>query len=231
MVDLQRFINKVTCGDCLELMKSIPDKSIDLVLTDPPYGVLKKHQEWDNIQVDKFTNRWWQLLKNKLKEDSSAYIFWSQKYIPLGFSIFKPKRMLIWHHANLAKPTKRMFLWTYDPIFYVKFGNPVFQPSFVAKQNVDVFTYPKPQSNWKGDNHRFHPASKPLRLIKNFITISSKENDIVFDPFAGCGTTGVAAISLGRRFIGMEISSEYTKRANTRIAREMQQMKLELKGL
>lgn len=107
MVDLSHFLKKPVCGDSLELLPKLPDRSVHLVVTDPPYGVLGRTQEWDKIQVDEFANQWWESLKCKLKENSSAYIFWSQKYVALGFKIFKPARMLIWHHPNLAKPTKK----------------------------------------------------------------------------------------------------------------------------
>jgi len=194
---MKKFLNKVTHGDCFNIIPKIPNKSIDLLLTDPPYGVLKSTQKWDDVDIDSFTKKWWKMLKPKMKENSSAYIFFGQKYIPLGFKIFKPHRMLIWHHPNLAKPTKKMFLWTYDPIFYIKFGKPTFQPSFVGSENVDVFRYSKPQSNWK-NNMRFHPTSKPLELCKIFVKISSNENDIVCDPFLGSGTTAVASQELKR---------------------------------
>jgi len=113
-----------------------------------------------------------------------------------------------------------MFLWTYDPVFYIKFGKPTFQPSFVGSENVDVFKYPKPQSNW-GNNQRWHPTSKPLELIKTFIKISSKENDIILDPFLGGGTTAIAAQHLNRRFIGIEKETKYYKISNQRLAQKI----------
>jgi len=214
------FVNKIICADCLEFMKDIPDKSVDLVITDPPYGVLE-YQDWDKIELKSFTKCWWSEIKRIVKKDSSIYIFWSQKFISLGFRIFKPNRMLIWHHPNLAKPTKKMFLWTYDPIFYIKQGKPVFQPSFAGSENVDVFKFPKPQNNWIGDNAKYHPTSKPVNLIKNFIKISSNPNDIILDPFLGSGTTAVAAKQLGRNFIGIEISPKYCEIARERLRQEI----------
>lgn len=217
---MNRFINKVTNADCFNILPQIPNKSIDLLLTDPPYGVIGKTQKWDDVEIESFTKKWWKMLKPKMKENSSAYIFFGQKYIPLGFKIFKPHRMLIWHHPNLAKPTKKMFLWTYDPIFYIKFGKPTFQPSFVGSENVDVFKYSKPQSNWPS-NMRFHPTSKPLELIKILVKISSKENDIVIDPFLGGGTTAVASQHLNRRFIGIEKELKYCAISKQRLAQKI----------
>ncbi len=94
---MRKYINKVTNANCFDIIPKIPDKSIDLLLTDPPYGVLKT-QKWDNVKIDTFTKEWWEMIKPKMKENSSAYIFFGQKYIPLGFKIFEPDRMLIWHH-------------------------------------------------------------------------------------------------------------------------------------
>ena len=221
MKTIEELKNTIICGDCLEVMKNIPDKSVDLILTDPPYGVLGKTQKWDDIDIKNFTKQWWDLIKLKLKLDSSVYVFWSQKYLLEGLQIFQPNRVLIWHHPNLAKLTKKMFLWTYDPILYIKFGKPTFQPSFVRSENVDVFKFAKPQSNWKGENKRFHPASKPIKLIMNFVKISSNKNDLILDPFLGSGTTAVACKQLKRNFIGIEISPEYCKIANERLRQEI----------
>ena len=167
------------------------------------------------------TKKWWDLVKNKLKLNSSTYVFWSQTYLLEGLQIFQPNRVLIWHHPNLATPTNKMFLWTYDPILYIKFGKPIFQPSFAEKENVDVFKFAKPQSNWKGENKGLHPASKPIKLIMNFVKISSNENDLVLDPFLGAGTTAIACKKLGRHFIGIELNPEYVEMANRRLNFEM----------
>jgi len=203
--------------DCLEGMKRLPNESIDLVCTDPPYGVLGERQKWDNVDIWEFTNEWWSLVKKKLKENSAVYCFWSQKYLLEGLQIFKPDRVLIWHHPNLAKTTDKTFLWTYDPVFYIKFGRPVFHANFAKKQNVDVFKYPKPQSNWKEVKFWFHPTCKPLELVKRFIAISSDVGDIVLDPFIGSGTTAVACKQLRRHYIGFEINPEYCEIARKRI--------------
>jgi len=81
-------------------MRRIPDKSIDLVITDPPYGVLPNGKgndkfTWDNIKLEKFTQEWFSILKIKIKLDTFIYIFWSQKHLNLGFKILNPHRLLI----------------------------------------------------------------------------------------------------------------------------------------
>jgi len=194
------------CGDCNDILPHMPGKSSDLIITDPPYGVLDI--EWDKVSLIPFTKRWWYNLQRIKKENSSFYIFWSQKYLKEGLEIFNPDRVLIWHHPNLAIPTNKMFLWTYDPVFYITYGKPVFNAVFTNGENTDVLRFAKPQSNYKGDK-RLHPTQKPLELIKLFIKLSSNEDSIIIDPFAGSGTTLVVSELLKRRWIGMEINEEY----------------------
>lgn len=90
----------------------------------------------------------------------------------------------------------------------------------MGSENVDVFRYPKPQSNWN-KNMRWHPTSKPLELIKIFVKISSKENDIVLDPFLGGGTTAVASQHLNRKFIGIEKELKYCEITNKRLSQKI----------
>ena len=97
-IQLNNLMDRVIQKDCFKIIPKIPDKSIDLLLTDPPYGVLGEKLKWDDVDIESFTKKWWKMLKPKMKENSSAYIFFGQKYIPLGFKIFEPNRMLIWHH-------------------------------------------------------------------------------------------------------------------------------------
>lgn len=206
--------NSIIQGDCLEIMKDIPDKSVDLVLTDPPYGVLKK-VEWDNIKLEEFTTKWWKLCQTKLKENNSVYIFWSQKYLKLGLEIFNPKRVLIWWHSNLLKPTSNMFNYSYDPIFYIN-NSGIFNGKFCNSDTVDVLKFAIPQSNFI--DKKKHPCQKPIALIQKLITISSNPNDLILDPFLGSGTTAVACAQLKRRYIGIEINEEYCKIARGRVA-------------
>jgi len=210
-------------GDCLKVMRKIPDNSIDLVLTDPPYNVIGKTQKWDDKgQVDKFmcfTKDWLNECYRILKENTACYVFFGQKYIKEFYKLktkFDIKRMLIWHHPNLAKPTRSVYLWTYDPIFYLVKGTPKFDANFSQQENVDVFRYPKPQSNFNKER-RYHPTSKPLNLIKKLISPTTNEKDMVLDPFLGSGTTMKACLELNRNCIGVEIEPKYIQIAKKRL--------------
>lgn len=209
------WIDKIIIGDCMFLAEKLPDLCIDMVITDPPYGIISDRCSWDPKNIEEFTKKWWEIIKTKAH---GFYVFWSQKYIPLGYEIFNPDRMLIWHHPNLAKTTNRMYLWTYDPIFFIK--GKKFNGNFSRSLNTDVKTYAIPQSNFKKDR-KFHETQKPLQLIKDLIEVSTDLGDTILDPFVGSGTTAVAAQQLKRRFIGFDISPKNVYISNQRLVQEM----------
>jgi len=104
-------------GDALNILKKLPDNSIDVIVTDPPYGVLGKTQKWDKFESNSdftdFTQKWMELCYDKAKPDASLYTFYGQKFMKEMFNMqtrWQLKRMLIWWHPNLAKPTRKMYL-------------------------------------------------------------------------------------------------------------------------
>ncbi|MEM3264783.1 MAG: site-specific DNA-methyltransferase [Thermoplasmata archaeon] len=217
-------------GDCLKLMKELPNESIDAVITDPPYFVLSD-QEWDMqwSSLDEYLawfDKVFAEMMRVLKKGGQLYVFFAQKYMSEYMQRYAPKRMLIWWHKNLSQPTNDMWLYQYDPIFYhIKGEKPnTFNGSFSLGYNSDVFLYPKPQT-WEG-KPRFHPAEKNLKSMIRIITVSTNVEDTVLDPFMGSGTTGVACVQLGRSFIGYEINPEYFKIADKRINEAKNQLKL-----
>ena len=217
MKTIREFKNKIICGDCLKIMKEIPDNSIDLIVTDPPYGILPKGKnrdkfEWDNINLEQFTKKWFKELYKKGKENSFLYIFWSQKYLKLGFEIFNPDRLIFWRYNNLINGGNGDFAYDYESIFVIKKGNPKL---IKGKHSCDL-EYTKPQSNFRNDK-LLHPTQKSLQLIKHLIKISSNENDTVLDPFMGSGTTCVAAKKLKRNYIGIEIDKKYYRMTEDRL--------------
>lgn len=206
-------VNSVFHMDAFEGMRQTTLKP-SLVVTDPPYGVLPGGKRssycddrftWDNHEdLEFFTRSWFELTYAMLEENSFFYIFWSQKFIKLGFDIFKPSRVLIWHYKNLVNGGGGIFAYDYEPIFVVKKG----QPKLVPGKHSCILEYTKPQSNFKRDK-LLHPTQKPLELIKHLISISPGQ--LVFDPFMGSGTTAVAAKLLGRSYFGFESHKIYHK--------------------
>jgi len=214
---------QVIIGDALEVMKQMEASSVDLIVVDPPYNVLEGF-DLDNVRWDvfstladyvKFTEAWIQECFRVLKPGRQMYVFWSQKYLPLFFKLRNPftlKKILVWHRPNLVRKfTSRTWVYTYDFIFYLSKGEhvKVFNASFLKRENVDVIQCALPQSNFKGLDRRVHPTQKPVELIKLFIKISSNPGEVVMDPFAGSGTTGVAARLMNRRFILIEKDSKW----------------------
>ena len=174
-------------GDALEVLPTIKENTIDLVITDPPYFVL--NEKWDKFkdirEYTKFTLDWLSEVYRVLKEGGQVYVFWSQKFLFEFYKIleqtkFTFKRLLIWYHPNLSVPTSKMYLWTYDPIFYLVKGDKAkcFHSSFIRKHNRDVFIIPKPQT-W-GNKKRLHIAQKPLKLAEIFILNSSDPDESNF---------------------------------------------------
>jgi len=210
------FINKVTCGDCLEIMKQIPDHSIDLILTDPPYGL-------DIVGNDKtlggdgackpsnFGRCEWDVQK-PTKETFKEMFRFSKNQIIFGanhFSNYLPPKTgwVVWDKRKQSKMSND---FSDGELIWTSFDRP-----------LRIFRYlwsGMLQENMKHKEKRYHPTQKPLRLMEYLIENFSKEGDLVFDPFLGSGTTAVACKVLGRNFIGIEINSDYCKIAEKRLA-------------
>jgi len=191
-------------GDTLKVLPKIPDESVDLVITDPPYNVT--NFEWDRVEdFRQFTKLWFDQCLRIAKNDSFILIFWSEKLLKLGFEIFNPNRLLIWHHPNLTlSGLNGEFVYDVDYILVVKKG----KPKIKKGKHSTIFSYPKPQSNFKKDK-AYHPAQKPLELLKKLIYLTTNENSFVLDPFLGSGTTMKACLELKRNCIGIEINKNY----------------------
>jgi len=194
--------NKVYCGDCLEVMKGIPDKSVDLILTDLPYGLNKKiHDGGTWAKQEKFDTC--------LEWDFRI----SEEYIREMLRV--SKNQIIWGGNYYTLPISRGWLVWEKPYFPTMSDVELGWTSF--DMNSRIFKVNRSQDfscNSKG--FKEHPTQKPLSLMKWCLRFS-KENDIILDPFLGSGTTAVACIETGRRFIGIEISPEYCAIAQKRI--------------
>ena len=219
--------NWIQCGDCLELLKKIPDKSIDLVVTDPPYlvetsgaGLYKQAdkqyvKELNSIK-DGFAPEILDELCRVMKK-INIYIWCSQKQIILLLDYFVKKKkcnwnLLCWHKTNPIPACGNKYLTdTEYCLFFREKGVKVYG-EFKTK-----FTYYITPLNVKDKKLYNHPTIKPLDIIQNLIINSSQENDIVLDPFLGSGTTAVASVNTNRQFIGFELDKVYFKTAYDRI--------------
>ena len=195
-------------GDCLELMKNIPDGSVDLVLTDPPYG--KK--------ADKGTNGFGYAKNRRYgggwdSKRPSKKVFNEMLRIGKNVIIFGGN-----YFADILPPSNHWIFWD-------KKGDIAFQNPF-ADGELIYTTFKKPikrivfkQQGFITDSNdkRYHPTQKPSELVEMLIKEYSKEGDTILDCFMGSGTTGIACVNTGRRFIGIEKEQKYFEIAKQRI--------------
>lgn len=231
--------NQITCEDNLNYLRNLPDNSVDLVVTDPPYNVSqgqnitikgrtirKDFGKWDyNFSPEPVLKE----LKRVLKPNGQIYIFCGTNQIPQYMSILKDKwffrNLLIWHKTNPApRISKTNFVFSTEYIIYGinEKGMPSKSTFNFTKQNEmhNVFTTPSLQGKerLKSGRKALHPTQKPLSILKKLITTSSKEGDVVLDVFMGVGSTAVAALETNRKFLGCDVDPKYVKHANRRIA-------------
>ena len=209
----------IECGDCLELMKEIPDNSVDLVVTDPPYmiettgaGIYKQADKQYVKELNGIKDGFSETILDELcriMKKINIYIFCSQKQIiPLLDYFVKSKKcnwnLLSWHKTNPVPACGNKYLTDTEFIlFFREKGVPVYG-EFKTK-----FTYYVTPLNVKDKKEFGHPTIKPLEILQNLIVNSSKEGDIVLDPFLGSGSTCVAAVNTNRHYIGFELDEKY----------------------
>lgn len=187
-------------GDCLELIRDIPDNSIDMLLTDPPYSVMEDY-EWDKKDSD-FYHQWLAVLKPKLKDKHSGFIFFDSRRIVEFESIlrnyFPILNRIIWIRKNMSmgRIIKNAFISSYEVIFY--FGSRELDlPKDWGAERFDSCEFAVPQSNFT--DKKLHPTQKPINLILQLAKVGSHPGDIVLDCFAGSGVVGRACQIIGNR--------------------------------
>lgn len=216
-INHSKFKKQVIQGDCLVELKKIPDKSIDMIYVDPPYNVGKdKWDIFDPVDFLHFTESWIKECLRVLKDKSHFFIhFPSQKSAWLEDLIMTNNGMLpvsriIWSYRNLVKgrDAKTHFLSTYQPILHYNLGNKELNfGTDWSDDRFDVWNIASPQSNF--EEGKYHITQKPLELMERLVKFGSFEGEVVLDPMAGSGTTGVAALKNNRDFILIEKETDY----------------------
>lgn len=222
------------CADSYEFIKTIPDKSVDLVVTDPPYDFMSKHYT-DNYAkagaVGKLGRSYHGELQNNniirgidteiiLKElcrvlkKINIYIWCNKDQIRQYLDFFKDYNMdlLTWHKQNPIPTCSNKYLSDTEYLLYFRETGVKIYGTYETKRKYYIT-----QTNKEDKELYNHPTIKPLNIIENLILNSSREEDLVFDPFMGSGTTGVACKLHNRNFIGCEINPEYFKICEERI--------------
>lgn len=198
-------------GDCLDLMRQLSDKSVDLIVTDPPYG--KK--------ADKGTNGFGSSKNRRYRGG------WDTKIPPKEVfdEMFRVAKNLVIFGGNyFCHQLPPSNCW----IFWDKKGDIAFQNPF-ADGELIYTTFKKPvkkvvfrQQGFITDSkdERYHPTQKPSELVQKPIEMFSEEGDTILDPFIGSGTTAIAAIRSGRHFIGFELDPDFCQVAEKRVEHE-----------
>jgi site-specific DNA-methyltransferase (adenine-specific) len=204
MLYIKDITNTIIQGDCLEVMKQMPDNCVDLVLTDPPYG-----QVWGNLheitsgRTDKLKKhfdeaREWDIKPSKQCFDEIARI---------------GKQSIIWGYNNFTSilgDSNDLIVWDKDIT-----GNKFFLRFEIAWCSFNTSGILRAKK-FK-DEPKIHPTQKPVELFSQLLGKYTKERDVIFDPFIGSGTTAVACERMGRNYIGVEISEEYCLKARKRV--------------
>jgi len=213
---------KLYQGDCLEVMKEMPDESVDMVLTDPPYGM--DYQSNRRTATDKFrkieqdSGLDWiggfsRELYRLMKPNTAGYVFCSWHKVDVFKQAlernFKIKNLLVWVKNNHGSgDLKGAYAPKHEFVFFFHKGRSLLRDG----RRPDILEYSKVSGG-----KMVHPTEKPVDMLERMVRDSSDSSDVVFDPFMGSGTTGVAAKNLNRDFIGIELDEEYFKIAQERV--------------
>ncbi|HWQ41759.1 MAG TPA: site-specific DNA-methyltransferase, partial [Desulfosporosinus sp.] len=225
----------IILGNAFEEVKHIRDESIDLILTDPPYN-LGQHStgnikmswrkdfnndiaKWDATDFNPLD--WLEEFKRILKPKGNIFAFTSYNLLGKWHEVFDPEfdtfQFVVWHKTNPPpKIFKSSFLNSCELIICC--WNKGHTWNF-SKQNEmhNFLESPICMGRERLKGEYLHPTQKPIRVLSHIIKIASNKGDTILDPFMGVGSTGVAALELGRKFFGFEIDPKYYNGATKRL--------------
>lgn len=223
-------LNDIYNEDSYEAIKKIPNKSVDLVIIDPPYqftgggkmtGIFKDRGKryFDAIEGKGLDNNYDLSILDELvriMKQINIYIWCNKEQLHQYFNYFEDKNCLfeviIWNKTNPIPLINNQFLTDKEYCLYYRQRGYRIEGSYETKKTV----YRQP-ANVEDKKLYSHPTIKPINIIKNLIINSSRENDIVADFFLGSGTTCVASKELNRQYIGFEIDKKYYEIAKNRL--------------
>ena len=223
---------RLILGDCLEVMKTLPDNSVDAVITDPPYFAPASHYQsricwgrcWGDMSLlGQVFYDWCSEWRRVLKKDGHLFVFCNDESYPVFYPVvygwWNTIAALIWDKTRVGlgrifRHQYELILWAHDPeAIMVNDG----------RLHSDILRYPAAMSR-----DREHPIEKPPALMTELIQVCTMPEGTVIDCFAGSGTTGVACVETGRNFIGIEIDPGYFAIAKRRIEEAQMQLRLPL---
>ena len=254
---MQKFINKIICGDCIELLNRTKEPFADLIFADPPFNIGYKYDKYkDKVKQKKYiawTKDWMSTCFSVLKPNGSFYIAIGDDYAAnvkviadeLGLFL---RNWIIWHYT-FGQQMKNKFARSHTHIFYfTKDKNKFTFNDDIArvisdrqKKYKDKRANPEgkmPDDVWDeyprvcgtfNERSDSHPCQMPESLLARIIRVSTDKDDWILDPFSGSGTTAVVAAKLKRKYTGIELSSEYAKESRKRI-KECKDLSVEGEG-
>ena len=244
-------VNQIICGDCLEVMPLLPDKSIDMILCDIPYGTTAC--KWDSIIP---FEPLWEQYKRVIKENGAIVLFGSQPFtsVMVSSNIKGYKHHWIWKKnrgTGFQVAKYRPMMATEDIIAFTAKGERInYYPQMIKldkpyySRNASSSNGTNPLANFnKGGKIKYekyplnilefskvpnpqHPTQKPVELCEYLIKTYTQPGEIVLDNCIGSGTTAIAALNTGRFFIGIEKEEKYVEIARKRIAEHTQQQSI-----
>jgi len=240
------------CGNCLEIMPKFPEEIFQMVYIDPPYNCGKKNFEIREKSYKRICADWDAFSKEEYKEFMIRLLEECKRTMEKGASILVSGMfhnafdIFIWLRDEVQFNFRNFITWFKPNAMPIKFAKQIGcyaysceYINYFSKGRVKYFNYDLAKKLNKGEqqrdllvfkveqNKKFnHSAQKPLNLMKYLIAIHSRRGNLILDPCLGSGTTAVACEKLDRRWIGIEINSEYCEIAKQRILREVKQLKL-----
>lgn len=229
------------CGDAIEEMKKIPDNSIHLIVTDPPYNLNKDYgNNTDNLEFNdylEFSRQWLKEAKRVLTDNGSIYVFMGMKYISYIYSILEQElsmtfnSWITWYYTQGIGKTKGfsprhddILLFTKSPKKFVFNLDDIRIPQKYYR-SVNNMRGANPGNVWEfshmhycNKNRKKHPTQKPEGLFERMILASSNEGDMILDPFVGSGTALRVCQQTNRNGIGIDINPEYIDMARDRLS-------------
>ena len=215
MKPIEKFVNRILLGDCIQVMGQMPEASVDAVITDPPY--LCRFQSRDGRTVvnddrDDWLAPAFSQMSRVLKPDRFCVSFYGWHKVDVFFAAwkaagFRPVGHLVFVKRYASKA--RYVAYTHEAAYVLAKGEPE-KPHTMLRDVLE----------WRYSGNERHPTEKPLTAMMPLIEAFSQPGDIVLDPFVGSGTTAVAAKKLNRRYIGIDIEPVYAQQAQERVRRE-----------
>ena len=254
---MQEFLNRIVCGDCIEVLGKVGEPFVDLIFADPPFNIGYKYDKYyDKVKSRNYiawTKEWMSACKRVLKPNGSFYIAIGDDYAAnikiiadeIGLVM---RNWIIWHYT-FGQQTKNKFARAHTHIFYFVNDekNFTFHDDLVRVISDRQKIYKDSRANPEGkmpddvwdeyprlcgtfDERIDFPCQMPESLLARIIRVSSDEGQWVLDPFSGSGTTAVVAHKLNRKYTGVEMSSQYVKESTARL-RQSEGLPVEGEGL